>query len=66
MHLNLIRSLLAIVVQTTLNLHLNEHTDIVESFLQLCAQLIKKNPDLLINTEGVDVSQLFSFGKILF
>uniref|UniRef100_A0A1B6C273 Importin-13 n=1 Tax=Clastoptera arizonana TaxID=38151 RepID=A0A1B6C273_9HEMI len=60
-HQSLIRSLLTVVIQTTLSLSLNEHTDIVESFTQLCAQLIKKNAELLISTEGIELAQLFNF-----
>lgn len=60
-HYPLVCSVLAVIVQTSLVLPLKENTDIVEGFMLLCSQLIKKNPKLLTNTEGIHIVEVFKF-----
>lgn len=62
-HLPLVQSLLAVVVRKTLELPVSEHTDIGEAFMQLCSNLIKKNPSLLIVPEEIDMTDLLAFGN---
>lgn len=64
-YLPLVQSLLAVVVRKTLELPVSEHTDIGEAFMQLCSNLIKKNPSLLIVPEEIDMTDLLAFGNIL-
>lgn len=53
------------MVRKTLELPVSEHTDIGEAFMQLCSNLIKKNPSLLIVPEEIDMTDLLAFGNIL-
>jgi hypothetical protein len=42
---------------------LSDHADILEAFFNLLAQILKKNPQLFVNGEGVDLAALFQCGE---
>lgn len=52
-------------MRKTLELPVTEHPDIGEAFMQLCSNLIKKNPSLLIVPEEIDMTELLAFGNTL-
>ncbi|XP_054276108.1 importin-13 [Macrosteles quadrilineatus] len=60
-HQPLVQSLLTVTVRNTLELPITEHTDVAEAFMQLCANLIKKNPSLLICPQDIDMTELLTF-----
>ncbi|XP_068084761.1 importin-13 [Anabrus simplex] len=44
--------------------NISEHSDVVEGFFNLMAQVLKKNPQLFANFEGEDMAALFQYGTL--
>lgn len=42
---------------------LSDHADLLEAFFNLLAQILKKNPQLFVSGEGVDLAALFQCGE---
>jgi hypothetical protein len=42
---------------------LSDHGDLLEAFFNLLAQILKKNPQLFLSGEGIDLAALFHCGE---
>lgn len=43
---------------------LSDHADLLEAFFNLLAQILKRNPQLFVSGEGVDLAALFQCGTV--
>jgi hypothetical protein len=42
---------------------LSDHADLLATFFNLLAQILKKNPQLFVGGEEIDLTALFQFGE---